>query len=67
MKDTLHLSQRSDKYTCTKIRMALKGIQQSRSKKKKNNKKRDSAPLGKTIYSTVNKLIRIPESPPLPN
>lgn len=36
-------------------------------KKKKNNKKTDSAPLGKTIYSTVNKLIRIPESPPLPN
>lgn len=46
--------------------MALKGIQQSRSKKK-NNKKTDSAPLGKTIHSTVNKLTRIPESPPLPN
>lgn len=47
--------------------MALKGIQQSRSKKKEQQKKTDSAPLGKTIYSTVNKLIRIPESPPLPN
>lgn len=35
--------------------------------KKNNNKKTDSAPLGKTIHSTVNKLIRIPESPPLPN
>lgn len=36
-------------------------------KKKRRTKKTDSAPLGKTIYSTVNKLIRIPESPPLPN
>lgn len=36
-------------------------------KKKEQKKKTDSAPLGKTIHSTVNKLIRIPESPPLPN
>lgn len=51
MKDTLHLSQRSDKYTCTKICMALKGIQQSRSKKKEQQKKQIALPWEKLFIA----------------